>query len=179
MNSRSYIFGLALVAIAALAMPLAAAAQAPAEQSAAAAATEAQKRHEELAATQALDRLQQAEKNIGDAISALQNSIQQAGPQGGNSQAPSSAPAAAAVRPAAIQQAEQALHDVRRAIDEIRVEQERRQRVLDRLDDADSAMRMARQPEARDEKQRLAKALEAVQQEVKLAQNALPAAPKN
>jgi DNA repair exonuclease SbcCD ATPase subunit len=140
--------------------------------------TEAEKKHQELITQQSLERLKSAADSLDEAIAGLkaapkQQAAAQAEPPAGTTQFLADNPAQHAV----VQQAEQALHDVRRAIDEIGVPEDKRQRVLDRLDDADSAMRMARQPDAAKERQRLAVALQAVQQEVQSAQEALPAAP--
>ena len=64
-------------------------------------------------------------------------------------------------------------------IDELDVPQDQRQTVLDKLDDADSAMRMARQPDADTERKRLRAALEEVHKEIEVAQEALPAPPSD
>jgi hypothetical protein len=140
--------------------------------------TEAEKKHQELITQQSLERLKSAADNLDEAIAGLksappqQATATQAEPPAGTTQFLADNPAQHAI----VQQAEQALHDVRRAIDEIGVPEDKRQRVLDRLDDADSAMRMARQPDAAKERQRLAVALQAVQEEVQTAQKALPTA---
>jgi hypothetical protein len=140
--------------------------------------TEAEKKHQDLITQQSLERLKSAADNLDEAIAGLksappqQATATQAEPPAGTTQFLADNPAQHAI----VQQAEQALHDVRRAIDEIGVPEDKRQRVLDRLDDADSAMRMARQPDAAKERQRLAVALQAVQEEVQTAQKALPTA---
>jgi len=130
-------------------------------------ATAAQERHEQLMAQQSLDRLRQAEKNLQLAIEQLQ---QDAKP----SDAAPPSPGGVA-QSAAMQQAEQALNDVRRAIDEIKIASAQRQSLLDRLDDADSALRMARKPDAKDEHKQLQLALRDVQKEVGAAREAVPA----
>ena len=140
--------------------------------------TEAEIQHQQLITQQSLERLKSAADNLDEAIAGLKSAPRQqaaaaeAEPPVGTTQFLADNPAQHAV----VQQAEQALHDVRRAIDEIGVPEEKRQRVLDRLDDADSAMRMARQPDAAKERQRLAVTLQAVQEEVQTAQKALPTA---
>lgn len=129
-------------------------------------ATAAQERHEQLVAQQSLDRLRQAEKNLQSAIDHLQHD-----PKPPDAAQP--APGGTA-QSAAMQQAEQALNDVRRAIDEIKIANAQRQSLLDRLDDADSALRMARKPDAKDEREQLQIALRDVQKEVGAAQLAVP-----
>jgi hypothetical protein len=135
-------------------------------------AAEAQKRQAALVAQQSQERLQQTRKNLDEAIAQLQRGRQAPEPT------PSTpAQTGVAAQNNAIQQAEQALLDVRRAIDELEVPQQQRQEVLDRLDDADSALRMARRPDAEQERQRLQQALLDVQKEVEQAQQALPDPP--
>lgn len=131
-------------------------------------ATKAQKQHEELKTRQSFDRLRETRKSLQSAIEKLQTSPDASAPAPG---------AATGVTPqlAALQQVEQALLDVRRAIDELDVPQDHRQTVLDKLDDADSAMRMARQPDADAERKRLRAALEEVHKEIEVAQETLPA----
>lgn len=134
-------------------------------------ATKAQKQHEELKTRQSLDRLRQTRKSLQSAIEKLETSPG----------TPAPAPGAPGVTPqlSAMQQVEQALLDVRRAIDELDVPQDQRQTVLDKLDDADSALRMARQPDADAERKRLRAALEEVHKEIEVAQEALPAPPSD
>ena len=133
--------------------------------------TAAQQRHEELTMRQSLQRLHEAEKNLDKAIGQLQ----QAPAEAGQPRASAAQPTAVSPQSAAIQQAEQALNDVRRAVDEIAIPQERRQGVLDKLDDADSAMRMARQPEEADARRmKLEEALRGVQSEVRTAKEEGP-----
>ena len=133
--------------------------------------TAAQQRHEELTMRQSLQRLHEAEKNLDKAIGQLQ----QAPAEAGQPRASTAQPTAVSPQSAAIQQAEQALNDVRRAVDEIAIPQERRQGVLDKLDDADSAMRMARQPEEADARRmKLEEALRRVQSEVRTAKEEGP-----
>jgi hypothetical protein len=130
-------------------------------------AAKAQKQMEELKSQQSLDRLRETRKNLQSAIEKLETT---------GDAAPAPAPATGVTQQgAAFQQAEQALLDVRRAIDELSVPQDQRQTVLDKLDDADSAMRMARQPEGQAERQRLRAALEEVHKEIEVAQETLPA----
>jgi hypothetical protein len=123
-----------------------------------------QQQLEEMKSQQSIDRLRETRKNLQSAIEKLEST--------GGAPAPTTG-----VTPqgAALQQAEQALLDVRRAIDELDVPQDQRQTVLDKLDDADSALRMARQPEAQGERQRLRAALEQVHKEIEVAQETLPA----
>jgi len=131
--------------------------------------TAAQQKHQEITARQSHQRLVEAEKNLDKAIGQLKETPVEA---------PQAAPAQPTVTPqsAAFLQAEQALKDVRRAVDEIEIPQQRRQGVLDRLDDADSAMRMARQPEEADaRRKKLEEALRRVQSEVRTAQEETPA----
>lgn len=157
---------LATIAILALANP--ASAQSQPEP---APPTAAQQRHEELTMRQSLQRLHEAEKNLDKAIGQLQ----QAPAEAGQPRANAAQPTAVSPQSAAIQQAEQALNDVRRAVDEIAIPQERRQGVLDKLDDADSAMRMARQPEEADARRmKLEEALRRVQSEVRTAKEEGP-----
>ena len=130
-------------------------------------ATAAQERHEQLMAQQSLDRLRQAEKNLQLAIEQLQQD-----PKPSDAAQPSPGGIA---QSAAMQQAEQAMNDVRRAIDEIKIASAQRQSLLDRLDDADSALRMARKPDAKDERKQLQTALRDVQKEVGAAREAVPA----
>jgi chromosome segregation ATPase len=161
---------LPIAAAFALALPVYAAAQSTEPPP-----TEAEIKHQQLITQLSLERLKSAADNLDEAIAGLKSAPQQAAtteaePPAGTTQFLADNPAQHAL----VQQAEQALHDVRRAIDEIGVPEDKRQRVLDRLDDADSAMRMARQPEAAKERQRLAVALQAVQEEVQTAQKALP-----
>ena len=130
-------------------------------------ATAAQERHEQLMAQQSLDRLLQAEKSLQLAIEQLQQDAKPA-------DAAQPSPGGLA-QSAATQQAEQALNDVRRAIDEIKIANTQRQSLLDRLDDADSALRMARKPDAQDERKQLQVALRDVQKEVGAARQAVPA----
>ena len=163
MNARTIFMAAAALALAACFGASARAQETP--------ATEAQKRHEELAVQQSLDRLQQTRKNLQGAIEKLASE-----PGANAAEAVPGAPGVALHGPA-IQQAEQALLDVRRAIDELNVPQERRQEVLDRLDDADSAMRAARQPDADRERKRLQEALLEVHKEIELAQQTLPETP--
>lgn len=140
-------------------------------------ATKAEIQHQELIAQQSLERLKSAAENLDEAIGNLK-SVPEKQAEAPKAAQPANGAQFLADSPdqhAAVQRAEQALHDVRRAIDEIGIPQDKRQRVLDRLDDADSAMRMARQPDAAKERQRLAVALLAVQEEVQTAQEALPA----
>jgi hypothetical protein len=129
-------------------------------------AAKAQKQMEELKSQQSVDRLRETRKNLQSAIEKLETT--------GDAKP---APAAAGVsqQGTALQHVEQALLDVRRAIDELDVSQAQRQTVLDKLDDADSAMRMARQPDAEAERKRLRVALEEVHKEIEVAQEALPA----
>lgn len=131
-------------------------------------AAKAQKQMEELKSQQSLDRLRETRKNLQSAIQKLEASPPAPAPDA------TVAPGVPA-QGAAMQQAEQALLDVRRAIDELDVPQNQRQTVLDKLDDADSAMRMARQPEGQAERQRLRAALEQVHKEIEVAQETLPA----
>ena len=139
-------------------------------------ATKAEIQHQQLITQQSLERLKSAAENLDEAIGTLKSVPEK------QAETPKAAPPPAGTKfladspdqHAAVQRAEQALHDVRRAIDEIGIPQDKRQSVLDRLDDADSAMRMARQPDAANERQRLAVALQAVQDEVQTAQKALP-----
>jgi valyl-tRNA synthetase len=131
-------------------------------------ATRAQKQMEELKSQQSLDRLRETRKNLQSAIEKLETTP--------SAPAPSAAGTSGATgQGAAMQQIEQALLDVRRAIDELDVPQDQRQTVLDKLDDADSAMRMARQPDAEAERKRLRAALEEVHKEIEVAQETLPA----
>lgn len=153
------------IAIMLLGLSLPAQAQAPDSS-----AAKAQKRLEELTAQQSLERLQQTRKNLDQAIEQLQRDPQATNPPPASKQTQ----AGIAVQSSAIQQAEQALLDVRRAIDELEVPQDRRQDVLDKLDDADSALRMARQPDAENERKRLQQALLNVQKEIEQAQETLP-----
>jgi hypothetical protein len=133
--------------------------------------TAAQQRHEELTMRQSLQRLDDAEKNLDKAIGQLKQAPVEPGAPASPAQ-----PAAVSPQSAAIQQAEQALSDVRRAVDEIAIPQGRRQGVLDKLDDADSAMRMARQPEEADARRmKLEEALRRVQSEVRTAKEEGPA----
>ena len=153
--------------VAALALMLGIAFASNAQAQEPAPATAAQERHEQLIAQQSLDRLLQAEKSLQLAIEQLQQDAK-----------PSDAaqpPPGGAAQNAAMQQAEQALNDVRRAIDEIKIASAQRQSLLDRLDDADSALRMARQPDAKDEHKQLQLALRHVQKEVGAARQAVPA----
>jgi chromosome segregation ATPase len=151
-----------LLFAAALALAIAPVTGAQAQESSAA---KAQKQMEELKSQQSVDRLRETRKNLQTAIERLETARD-------SSPAPT-----AGVTPqgAALQQAEQALLDVRRAIDELAVPQDQRQTVLDKLDDADSAMRMARRPDADSERQRLRAALEQVHREIEVAQETLPA----
>lgn len=128
-------------------------------------AAKAQKQMEELKTQQSLDRLSETRKNLQSAIEKLET----------NPDAPAVTTPGVTPQSAAMQQAEQALLDVRRAIDELDVPQDQRQTVLDKLDDADSAMRMARQPDAETERKRLRAALEEVHKEIQAAQETLPA----
>jgi chromosome segregation ATPase len=149
-----------------LAFTLAPAADIRAQESSAA---KVQKQMEELKSQQSVDRLRETRKSLQSAIEKLETT-------------PDAAPAPATgvtQQGAAMQQAEQALLDVRRAIDELDVPQDQRQTVLDKLDDADSALRMARQPEAKTERQRLRAALEQVHKEIEVAQETLPAPSSN
>jgi hypothetical protein len=137
-------------------------------------AKKALERQEKLIVEQSLARLRETRKSLQSAIEKLAS----------GSDAKTAQPAGAApdmpgvsVQSPAIQQAEQALADVRRAIDELNVPQDRRQEVLDSLDDADSAMRMARQPDAESERKRLGEALEKVHKEIEIALQTLPSAP--
>jgi len=155
-----------LLFAATLALAVAPAAEIRAQETSAA---KAQKQMEELKSQQSVDRLRETRKNLQSAIEKLETT-------------PDSAPAPATgvtQQGAAMQQAEQALLDVRRAIDELDVPQDQRQTVLDKLDDADSALRMARQPEAKTERQRLRAALEQVHKEIEVAQETLPAPSSN
>jgi hypothetical protein len=126
--------------------------------------TKVQQQLEEMKSQQSIDRLRETRKNLQSAIEKLEST--------GGAPSPTTG-----VTPqgAALLQAEQALLDVRRAIDELDVPQDQRQTVLDKLDDADSALRMARQPEAQGERQRLRAALEQVHKEIEVAQETLPA----
>lgn len=135
-------------------------------------ATKAQKQHEALITKQSFERLGETRKNLDQAIERLQKAPE--------APAPNAAPATPGVgaQSAAIQMAEQALLDVRRAIDELDIPQEQRQAVLDRLDDADSAMRMARQPDADREREKLHKALQDVRKEIEVAEDKLPEPPQ-
>jgi hypothetical protein len=134
-------------------------------------ATAAQQKHEELAARQSLQRLQEAEKNLDKAIGQLKEAPVDPAPRASAAQ-----PTATSPQGAAFQRAEDALKDVRRAVDEVEIPQQRRQGMLDKLDDADSAMRMARQPEEADARRRkLEEALLRVQNEVRTAQGESPA----
>jgi len=135
-------------------------------------ATKAQKQHEELKTQQSLDRLRETRKNLQSAIEKLETSPDAPAPA-------ATATPGVPLQSAAMQQAEQALLDVRRAIDELDVPQDQRQTVLDKLDDADSAMRMARQPDAQSERKRLRAALEEVHKEIEVAQETLPAPSSN
>jgi hypothetical protein len=149
-----------------LALMLPAQAQTPAPGTTAA---EVQKRQQALVAQQSQERLQQTRKNLNEAIEQLQRD-----PPANETVTSAQAKPGVAGRNNAIQQAEQALLDVRRAIDELEVPQQQRQEVLDRLDDADSALRMARQPETEQERKRLEQALLDVQKEIEQAQQSLP-----
>ncbi|HEX5778007.1 MAG TPA: hypothetical protein VFY21_04140 [Xanthobacteraceae bacterium] len=131
-------------------------------------ATKAQKQMEELKSQQSLDRLRETRKNLQSAIEKLETTPGAPAPAAG-------ATTLATPQGAAMQQIEQALLDVRRAIDELDVPQDQRQTVLDKLDDADSAMRMARRPDAEAERKRLRVALEEVHKEIEVAQETLPA----
>ena len=153
--------------VAALALTLGIALTSDARAQEPAPATAAQERHEQLMAQQSLDRLRQAEKNLQLAIEQLQQD-----PKPSDAAQPSPGGIA---QSAAMQQAEQAMNDVRRAIDEIKIASAQRQSLLDRLDDADSALRMARKPDAKDERKQLQMALRDVQKEVSAAREAVPA----
>jgi hypothetical protein len=135
-------------------------------------AAKAQKRQEALVAQQSQDRLQQTRNNLNAAIEQLQRN-----PQANEPANSAQSQAGVAVPSGPIQQAEQALLDVRRAIDELEVPEQQRQEVLDRLDDADSALRMARRPDAAEERKRLQQALVGVQKEIEQAQQKLPDPP--
>jgi chromosome segregation ATPase len=124
-------------------------------------AAKAQKQMEELKTQQSLDRLSETRKNLQSAIEKLETN-------------PDATVPGRPMQSAAIQQAEQALLDVRRAIDELDVPQDQRLTVLDKLDDADSAMRMARRPDSETERKRLRAALEEVHKEIQVAQETLP-----
>jgi chromosome segregation ATPase len=151
-----------LLFAATLALAIAPAAGIRAQESSAA---KAQKQMEELKSQQSVDRLRETRKNLQNAIEKLETAKE-----------PSPAPATGVTQQgAALHQAEQALLDVRRAIDELKVPQDQRQTVLDKLDDADSAMRMARRPDAESERHLLRAALEKVHKEIEVAQETLPA----
>ena len=159
MNVRS------LLVVATLAVAFAPVADTRAQETS---ATKAQKQMEELKSQQSLDRLRETRKNLQSAIEKLETVPNAPVPPAGG--IPAATP-----QGAAMQQIEQALLDVRRAIDELDVPQDQRQTVLDKLDDADSAMRMARRPDAEAERKRLRAALEEVHKEIEVAQEALPA----
>lgn len=165
MNGQKLLVAASLLAFAATLSESLYAQEAPAKK--------AQERQEELVVEQSLARLRETRKNLQSAIEKLANGSEAKAAQ------PANTPDLPGVRvqSPAIQQAEQALADVRRAIDELDVPQDRRQEVLDRLDDADSAMRMARQPDAESERNRLREALEKVHKEIEVAQQTLPNAP--
>ncbi len=158
-----------LLAAAALAVAFAPVADTRAQETS---ATKAQKQMEELKSQQSLDRLRETRKNLQSAIEKLETTPGAPAPSAGGT-------AAASPQAAAMQQIEQALLDVRRAIDELDVPQDQRQTVLDKLDDADSAMRMARRPDAEAERKRLRAALEEVHKEIEVAQETLPAPSSN
>ena len=159
MNVRS------LLVVATLAVAFAPVADTRAQETS---ATKAQKQMEELKSQQSLDRLRETRKNLQSAIEKLETVPNTPVPPAGG--IPAATP-----QGAAMQQIEQALLDVRRAIDELDVPQDQRQTVLDKLDDADSAMRMARRPDAEAERKRLRAALEEVHKEIEVAQETLPA----
>lgn len=130
--------------------------------------TKAQKQHEALISKQSFERLSETRKNLDFAIAQLEKE------PASQAQTP---PETVGGQNVVIQHAEQALLDVRRAIDELSIPQEQRQAVLDRLDDADSAMRMARQPDSASERERLHKALQNVRREIEVAEDKLPEPP--
>ena len=163
MNVRS------LLVVATLAVAFAPVADTRAQETS---ATKAQKQMEELKSQQSLDRLRETRKNLQSAIEKLETVPNAPVPSAGG--IPAATP-----QGAAMQQIEQALLDVRRAIDELDVPQDQRQTVLDKLDDADSAMRMARRPDAEAERKRLRAALEEVHKEIEVAQETLPAPSSN
>jgi hypothetical protein len=158
-----------LLFAATLALAVAPAADTRAQETSAA---KAQKQMEELKSQQSVDRLRETRKNLQSAIEKLETSPSTPAP------AANAAPGVT-LQPTAMAQAEQALLDVRRAIDELDVPQDQRQAVLDKLDDADSAMRMARRPDAESERHRLRAALEQVHKEIEVAQETLPAPSSN